>query len=621
MESLLAGGRGLDVRAVSVRPTWGAQEHRRWDQLVATHHYLSFQGLFGKGLRHVATLGSTWIALLGWQAGALKLTARDRWIGWSREQKLRRLHLVTQNSRFVILPGFHVPNLASRVLGLSLRRLSEDMLAAHGYPVLVAETFVDPARFAGTCYRAANWRSLGLTGGYARQPGAAPDWRHHGQRKEILVFELQANAGAALRQPAEEPDWQGPARTAPPEVPQLRSLFEFLGAVAEYRHARGKRYSLRSVLVLAVAARLAGYRGVTACAQFAGLLSQQQRQAADCFYSPSRQCYTSPSITTFHNILASLPPETLEAAVAKGARQQSGNPRQVQPNPEDTGHESEPPKRRRTAGIPAVSMDGKDVRGASRQTQDGRRMLVAAIEHGSGLVRGQLEIDSKTNEIPAVRELADAVEISGCTVTVDALHAQHKTARHLLEDCGADYLVTAIKDNQPTLLADLQAMLFGDSPAYETRDKEHGRSDRRRYWVKDLSDSAWEGYAGLYGRRQAIRIERQRQVLKTGASSTEVTYALTSLTADKATAEQLAALVRNHWHIENRLHYVRDFTYDEDRCRVYVRDLPRNLACLTNTAISIVRCQSRFQFLPEANRHFAARPQEALDLLLNPPAR
>ena len=320
--------------------------------------------------------------------------------------------------------------------------------------------------------------------------------------------------------------------------------------------------------------------------------------------------------------LAPRPPFTARSnAYAKGARQQSGNPRQVQPNEEDTGHESEPPKRRRTAGIPAVSMDGKDVRGASRQTQDGRRMLVAAIEHGSGLVRGQLEIDSKTNEIPAVRELADAVEISGCTVTVDALHAQHKTARHLLEDCGADYLVTAIKDNQPTLLADLQAMLFGDSPAYETRDKEHGRSDRRRYWVKDLSDSAWEGYAGLYGRRQAIRIERQRQVLKTGASSTEVTYALTSLTADKATAEQLAALVRNHWHIENRLHYVRDFTYDEDRCRVYVRDLPRNLACLTNTAISIVRCQSRFQFLPEANRHFAARPQEALDLLLNPPAR
>ena len=203
-----------------------------------------------------------------------------------------------------ILPGFHARNLASRVLGLSLRRLSDDMLAAHGFLVLLAETFVDPARFAGTC-RAANWRSLGLTGGYARQPGAAPAWRHHGQPKEILVFELQADAAATLRQPADEPAWQGPARSAPPDTPQLRSLFEFLGTVPEYRHARGKRYSRRTVLVLAVAARLAGYRGVTAFAQFAGLLSQPQRQAVDCFFSPSRKCYTTPAITTFHNILAS----------------------------------------------------------------------------------------------------------------------------------------------------------------------------------------------------------------------------------------------------------------------------------------------------------------------------
>ncbi len=219
MESLPTGGRGLDLRTVTVRPTWGAQEHRRWDKLVATHHYLSFQDMFGKGLRHVATLSSTWIALIGWQAGSLKLTARDHWIGRSREQKLRRLHLVTQNSRFVILPGFHVPNLASRVLGLSLRRLSEDMLAAHGFPVLVAETFVDPAR------------------------------------------------------------------TAPPDAPQLRSLFEFLGTVP-----------------------------------------------------------------------------------TNWARQQSENPRQVHQNEEGTVRNSGPPERRQARDIPAISMDGKDIRGASKQS-------------------------------------------------------------------------------------------------------------------------------------------------------------------------------------------------------------------------------------------------------------
>ena len=94
---------------------------------------------------------------------------------------------------------------------------------------------------------------------------------------------------------------------------------------------------------------------------------------------------------------------------------------------------------------------------------------------------------------------------------------------------------------------------------------------------------------------------------------------LTSLGTDRAGPEELLALVRNHWHIENRLHYVRDFTYDEDRCRAYVRHLPRNLACLTNVAIAIVRCSGRFRYLPEANRHYAARAQDALDAILIAP--
>ena len=107
------------------------------------HHYLAFHGVIGKGLRHVAVHGETWLALIGWQPGAFKLGARDRWIGWSAEQQFRRLHLIANNSRFVILTPERVPNLASRVLGLSLRRLSADMQAAHGYPALLAETFVD----------------------------------------------------------------------------------------------------------------------------------------------------------------------------------------------------------------------------------------------------------------------------------------------------------------------------------------------------------------------------------------------------------------------------------------------------------------------------------------------
>ena len=593
MAPLLVEDWSIDLRAVTVRPTWGAREHRRWDRLVSEHHYLAFHGVIGKGLRHVAVHGESWAALIGWQPGAFKLAARDGWIGWSTEQQFRRLHLIANNSRFVILTPHRVPNLASRVLGLSLRRLSADMQAVHGYPVLLAETFVDPSRFAGTCYRASNWRSLGMTRGFARDPGAAPRWRHHGQPKEVFVFELSEGAAEALSRTEMPAHWNAEQHTEPMAAPGLRSLFECLGEVPECRFARGKRYPLSTVLALAVAARLAGYRGVTAFAQFAALLSQDQLKAVGAFWSPSRKCYTAPSITTFHKILAALPPETLDNAIGQWTAQQS------------------------TSHAP-VALDGKDLRGASAQTENGRRMMVAAVEHDSGLVLGQVEVDSKSNEIPAVRALSSSLDLTGRIVTMDAMHAQQETARCLLGR-RADYVVSAIKDNQETILEDLKAIDFSDAPWHETVDKGHGRIERRRCAVVDLSGAEWDGYANLHGRRQAVRIEREREILKTGKRSIEVAYSLTSLNADRAGPEELLALVRNHWHIENRLHYVRDFTYDEDRCRAYVRHMPRNLACLTNAAIAIVRSDGRFRYLPEANRHYAARAQDALAVILSTP--
>ena len=152
-------------------------------------------------VRHVAVRGETWLALLGWQAGAFKVGVRDAWIGWSREQQFSRLHLIANNSRFAVLEEGRVPNLASRALGPSLRRLARDMRDAHGYPVLLAETFVDPSRFAGTCYRASNWRSLGRTRGHSREPGGSARWRENGRPKEVFVYEMEKGraGGAVLR--------------------------------------------------------------------------------------------------------------------------------------------------------------------------------------------------------------------------------------------------------------------------------------------------------------------------------------------------------------------------------------------------------------------------------------
>ena len=378
-----------------------------------------------------------------------------------------------------------MPNLASRVLGLSLRRLPADMQAAHGYPALLAETFVDVSRFAGTCYRAANWRSLGLTRGFAREPGGAARRRHHGQPKEVFVFELTDGAPEALSQTEMPANWATKQHTEPTAAPRLRSLFECLSEVPEYRHARGKRYALNTILTLAVAARLAGYRGVNAFAQFAALLSQEQLKAVGAVWSPSRQCYTPPAITTFHNVLAALTPETLDNAIGQWNGQHN------------------------SAHAP-VAMDGKDLRGASEQTEDGRRMMVAAVEHDTGVVLGQVEVDAKSNEIPAVRELSGDLDLTGRIVTMDAMHTQHETARCLLGR-RADYVVSAVKDNQETILEDLKAIDFSDAPSHETVDKGHGRIKRRHCAVVDLSAAEWDGYANLrYTRRKAYDDADQR---------------------------------------------------------------------------------------------------------------
>ena len=460
MSRLAAVDSFIDLRAVTVRPTWGAREHRRWDRLVAEHHYLPFHGVIGKGLRHVAVHGEAWVALVGWQPGAFKLAARDRWIGWSAQQQFRRLHLLANNSRFVILRPEGVANLASRVLGLSLRRVSRDIQAVHGYPVLVAETFVDVSRFSGTCYRASNWRSLGLTRGFAREPGGTPRWRHHGQPKELFVFELTEGAAEVLSRTEMPAQCDAEQHTEPMAAPRLRSLFECLGEVPECRHARGKRYPLKTVLAIACAARLAGYRGVNAFAQFAALLCQEQLKAVEAFWSPSKQRYTAPAVTTFHTILAALPPETLDNAIGQWTAQHA------------------------SAHAP-VAMDGKDLRGASKHTAQGRRRMVAALEHQTGMVLGQVEVDSKSNEIPAVRELSSSLDLTGRSVTLDAMHAPHETARCLLER-HADYVLSAVKDNQATLLDDLKAIDFSDAPWHETVDKGHGRIERRRCAVVDL---------------------------------------------------------------------------------------------------------------------------------------
>ena len=184
-----------EVRVVLVTDP---KERRRFQGLLAKHHYLGRIQAVGEQLYYAALdAQGRWLALLLFSAAAKHLKHRDQWIGWTRAQRERRLALVVNNSRFLILPETSLPNLGSRVLRLTLDRLGGDWQARYGHPVLVVETFVDPAQFCGTVYTASNWRELGQTDGWGRHQ--RDYYVQHDQPKRLFVRELVPNARRSLQ--------------------------------------------------------------------------------------------------------------------------------------------------------------------------------------------------------------------------------------------------------------------------------------------------------------------------------------------------------------------------------------------------------------------------------------
>lgn len=166
-----------------------------WDYLIAHHHYLGNPKLVGEHLKQLIYLDGQVVGCLGWASAAFKVAARDRWIGWSAEVRRRHLYLLANNVRFVLLPWIRVKHLASKVLAQSVRGLSVHWQRRYGHPLVLAETFVETGRFAGTCYRAANWKEVGQSQGHAKQGNR---YRCHGVVKAHYLYPLRPHWRAIL---------------------------------------------------------------------------------------------------------------------------------------------------------------------------------------------------------------------------------------------------------------------------------------------------------------------------------------------------------------------------------------------------------------------------------------
>jgi hypothetical protein len=419
-----------------VRPV-RREEQARWRNLMQRHHYLGFERIVGESLCYVASREADWVALLGWGSAALKCAPRDRWIGWDRALQWHRLHLIVNNVRFLILPEGQEPNLASRVLALNLKRLSQDWELYYGHPVLLAETFVDGARFRGTCYRAAGWQVLGQTRGFAKRN------RHywqHGQPKLVFVRALVVDARSRLvarflpplSSPRKEISWMIDVNRLPLEGDG--GLMDLLKTMVDPRKPRGVRHPAVTIVAIAVCAALSGARSFCAIAEWAQSLGR------DALRQLGSKWKTPPSEPTIRRVLQRIDADRLDAEIGQWLAGQHLL----------AGH--------------AVAVDGKTVRRGHQAGQPPLHLL-SAILHQEAVVIGQIAVDDQTNEIPKLPELLEPLPLEGAVVTADALHTQQQTARYIVEIKKADYLFT-VKDNQPTLrqdIADLNLTAFPPS--------------------------------------------------------------------------------------------------------------------------------------------------------------
>ena len=293
----------------------------RCDQAIIDHHYLHNVTLVGEHLRYGLSYRGQWLAVATWSSAAFHLKDRDQFIGWSPEQCRRRRGLLANNSRLLVMPDGHSPNLISRFMKLMLRQLSQDWEKRWRHPLALVETFVDPRFYQGTAYKVSGWSHLGRTAGWKRD--ADDFYEKNDAPKQIWVRELVKKACVKLRAPELAPAWAKVEATVPPcctaKVGQIRSLREAVRTeIPEFRRAEALAYPIVGMICLMVMASAQGVtRGPQDLADYADTLSQAQLRALGFrrdVHSGDLRC---PKKTTFGRVLNAVDDDVLERVLLR----------------------------------------------------------------------------------------------------------------------------------------------------------------------------------------------------------------------------------------------------------------------------------------------------------------
>ena len=399
------------------------------------------------------------------------------------------------------------------------------------------------------------------------------------------------------------------------DAPATTDLVAALAKVPDPRSRRGVRHRLVTVLALAVCAVLAGARSYVAIAEWAHDLPLGVRLRLGLTVYRA-----TPSESAIRRLLQKVDPEALDRVVSDwlAARAARISPPTLNPLGNSTPGKSGGSGPARSAAFPprvplprVIAVDGKSARGA-RHADERAVHLLAAFDTRSGIVLGQSVVDGKSNEITAFTPLLDRVAVTDAIITADALHTQDEHARYLHRR-GAHY-VFIVKGNRPKLHRQLAELPWSDVPTVDaTQDAAHGRRESRTLKLTALSNAATGGLLFPHA-RLAIQIVRRRRPAGSRRGHSETVYAVTDLSWQQIRADQLAEVIRRHWHVENKLHWIRDVTFAEDLSQIRTGHGPANMAALRNFALSRHRIAGADN-IAAACRHTGRHPIRVLPLL------
>jgi predicted transposase YbfD/YdcC len=352
-------------------------------------------------------------------------------------------------------------------------------------------------------------------------------------------------------------------------------------SVLEDPRRYNRRHYLRDILVIAICAAIGGADGWADVALFGRAKAKWLKEVLSL-----KLPHGIPTSHTFRRVFAALDAEQFQTCFVSWVQAVNGV----------------------TKGQ-IVAIDGKTLR-RSHDRSLGREAIhmVSAWASGSGLVLGQMKVDDKSNEIPAVPELLEMLEIQGCIVTLDALHCQTQTVERIIEK-HADY-VLPVKENQPRLLEalrglfdDAEEMRWVECDSFRTVNKGHGRIETRECWT--TSDPEYLKYiatlADWRGLQSIAMVEAVRRIGE--QTTTTRRYFISSL---ETNAELMLRAVRSHWGIENKVHWVLDITFREDDCRIRRGHGAENFAVLRHIALNLLKQENSAKRSLRAKRKKAA---------------